>query len=147
MPCSTWSTTTAGPDSLTRRLRPAGILGLVVLGLAASGGASNPVRPSGEQKKIDYLIGEVKRSTATFLRNGDEHKAPQAAAHLSRKLRYAGKRVQSARDFIVGIATKSETSGKAYEIRWPDGRRQPLAEWLRSRLAAYENAKTAPTPR
>lgn len=109
--------------------------------------AADPVRPLEEQKKIDYLIGEVKRSTARFLRNGDEHTAPRAAAHLARKLRFAGKRVQSARDFIVGIATKSETSGRVYEIRWPDGRRQPLAEWLRSRLAAYENAKTPPPPR
>jgi hypothetical protein len=129
---------------VTRRFRSAGILGLVLLGLAARGWAADPVRPLGEQKKIDYLIGEVKRSTATFLRNGAEHKAPQAAAHLARKLRYAGKRVQSARDFIGGIATKSETSGKPYEIRWPDGRRQPLAEWLRSRLAAYESTKTPP---
>ena len=129
---------------MTRRFRPAWILGLVLLGLTARAWAADPVRPLEEQKKIDYLIGEVKGSTATFLRNGAEHKAPQAAAHLARKLRYAGKRVQSARDFIVGIATKSETSGKAYEIRWPNGRRQALADWLRSRLAAYEKSKTPP---
>jgi uncharacterized protein DUF5329 len=129
-----------------RRLRLAGVLSIVLAGLAARAGAANPVRPLEEQKKIDYLIGEVKRSTATFLRNGAEHTATRAASHLARKLRFAGERVQTARDFIVGIASKSETSGKIYEIRWPGGRRQPLAEWLRSRLAAYEKSRT-PAPR
>lgn len=128
-------------------LRLAGALASVLLGIAAVSGAANPVRPLGEQNRIDYLIGEVKRSAAVFLRNDAEHTAVRAASHLARKLRYAGKRVQTAEEFIAGIATKSETSGKIYEIRWPKGRRQPLAEWLRSRLAAYEKARTPPPPR
>ena len=132
---------------MSRRLPLAGVLGLVLLCVASRGGAADSVRPVEEQNRIDYLIGEVKRSTATFLRNGAEHTGARAASHLARKLRYAGKRVQTARDFIVGIATKSETSGKIYEIRWPDGRRQPLGEWLRSRLAAYEKTRTPTPPR
>lgn len=131
---------------MNRRLRLAGVLSVVLVALAAQARGASPVRPLEEQSKIDYLIGEVKRSTATFLRNGAEHTATRAASHLARKLRFAGKRVQTARDFIAGIASKSETTGKIYEIRWPDGRRQPLAEWLRSRLSAYEKARTPLPP-
>ncbi|MDQ5857028.1 MAG: DUF5329 domain-containing protein [Acidobacteriota bacterium] len=116
----------------------AALLGLVLGGVGAPASAASAVRPVEEQNRIDYLLGQVKTSSATFLRNGGEHKASRAASHLSRKLRFAGKRVQTVREFIVGIASKSEESGKPYEIRWPDGRRQRLAEWLTARLAVYE---------
>jgi hypothetical protein len=101
-----------------------------------------PVRPAAEQSKIDYLLGEVKNAKATFLRNGREHTPARAAAHLARKLKFAGRRVQTVRDFIVGIATRSSDSGKIYEVRWPDGRKQPLGDWLMKQLVEYE--KRAP---
>lgn len=126
-----------------RRSILAAAAGLLLASGVAPSSAASAIRPVDEQNKIDYLIGQVKSSTATFLRNGGEHTSTRAASHLARKLRYAGKRVQTARDFIVGIATKSETSGKPYEIRWPDGRRQLLAEWLTARLAAYEKEHPA----
>lgn len=122
---------------MTRSLRIAACLGLALAGFSAPVSAAS-VRPVEEQTRIDYLVGEVKRSSATFLRNGREHTASRAAAHLARKLRFAGRRVQTARQFITGIASRSEESGKPYEIRWPDGRRQRLGEWLTARLAAYE---------
>jgi hypothetical protein len=109
------------------------------IGVAASaGGAAKPIRPVAEQTKIDFLLGEVRNSPAIFIRNGKEYPASRAASHLLSKLNFAGKRVQNARQFIVGIASHSEASGKPYEIRWPDGRRQPLAEWLLERLDLYE---------
>jgi len=123
------------------------LVALTLAGRGAPASAASAVRPAHEQKKIEYLIGQVKGSSATFLRNGGEHTASRAASHLERKLRYAGKRVQTARDFIVGIASKSQTSGKPYEIRWPDGRRQRLAEWLTARLAVYEKEHPPPSPR
>ena len=122
---------------MSRSVRTAALIGLLLAGFER-GSAASSVRPVAEQSKIDYLIGQVKASPATFLRNGAEHKASRAASHLARKLRFAGKRVQTAREFIVGIATKSEESGKPYEIRWPDGRRERLAEWLTARLLVYE---------
>ncbi len=109
---------------------------LVALAVPLRAGA--PVRPVAEQTKIDFLLGEVKASPAIFLRNGREYPGSRAASHLSTKLKFAGRRVQSARQFIVGIASHSEESGKPYEIRWPDGRREPLAEWFLERLEFYE---------
>ena len=134
---------------MPRSVRLASLVALVAFasGPCAPLSAATTVRPVPEQNKIDYLIGEVKRSPATFLRNGADHTGIRAAAHLARKLRFAGNRVQTARDFIVGIASNSETSGKPYEIRWPDGRRQPLAEWLTARLALYEKEHPATASR
>ena len=111
----------------------------MILILALAGPAvAKPARPVAEQTKIDFLIGEVKGSPAIFIRNGTEYPADRAASHLARKLKFAGRRVQTVRQFIVGIASHSEESGKPYEIRWPDGRRQPLSEWLFERLEFYE---------
>jgi uncharacterized protein DUF5329 len=105
-----------------------------------------PTRPAVEQARIEYLIGEVKNSPAIFIRNGREYGAERAAAHLERKLRFAGRRVQTVRQFIVGIASRSEESGRPYELRWPDGRRQPLSEWLLEKLEHYEKERHPATP-
>ncbi|HEX7253588.1 MAG TPA: DUF5329 family protein, partial [Thermoanaerobaculia bacterium] len=84
----------------------------------------------------------VKGSDAVFIRNGSEYSGEKAAAHLKSKLLFAGKRVQTAREFIVGVASRSETSGQPYEIRTKDGVRRPLEKWLLERLAVFEKGKT-----
>ena len=113
--------------------------------LPARNAVALPTRPAPEQTKIEFLIGEVKNSPAIFIRNGREYGAERAAAHLERKLRFAGRRVQTVRQFIVGIASRSEESGKPYEIRWPDGHRQPLSEWLLEKLERYEKERPSTT--
>jgi hypothetical protein len=105
---------------------------LVALPLAAA------KRPAVEQVKIDWLLSEVERSDATFLRNGAEFDGRKAASHLRTKLFWAGKRVRTARDFIVGVCSRSEASGKPYEVRFKDGTRRPLETWLSGRLDAFE---------
>ena len=95
-------------------------------------------RPAAEQAAIDWLISQVKVSEAVFIRNGVEYNGEKAAAHLKSKLFFAGKRVQTARQFIVGVASRSETSGKPYEIRDKDGVQQPLEKWLLEKLATFE---------
>ncbi len=122
---------------MAREPRAAAIL-VLASALASPGFAARLVRPGGEQTKIDYLVGEVRNSPAIFLRNGREYPADRAASHLARKLKFAGKRVQTARDFVLGIASRSEETGTPYEIRWPDGKRRPLSEWLFERLEFYE---------
>jgi uncharacterized protein DUF5329 len=97
-------------------------------------------RPTAEQEAIDWLLSEVRRSDAVFIRNGAEYDGEKASAHLKSKLFWAGNRVQTARDFIAGIATHSEASGRPYEIRTKDGLRGPLAKWLAERLDVFEKA-------
>jgi hypothetical protein len=110
---------------------------LAALPLAAA------TRPTGEQEAIDWLLSEVRRSDSVFIRNGAEYDGEKAAAHLKSKLFWAGKRVQTAHDFIVGVATHSEASGKPYEIRAKDGKPEPLQKWLFERLDVFEKAARA----
>ncbi len=110
---------------------------------AYSRGAS---RPAQEQAKIDWLLLEVGNSKAIFVRNGKEYDASKAVSHLKTKLLFAGKRVQTARQFIVGVASRSSESGKPYEIRLPDGKQRPMEVWLLERLAVYEKGAAAQRP-
>ncbi|HEX9689325.1 MAG TPA: DUF5329 family protein [Thermoanaerobaculia bacterium] len=113
--------------------------GALVLTLTVPvGAAARSIRPVTEQTKIDFLLGEVRSSKAKFLRNGKANGGDRAASHLAWKLRFAGRRVQTVRQFIVGVASHSEETRMAYQVRWPDGRVQPLSEWLLERVDFYE---------
>jgi hypothetical protein len=111
-------------------------LGLAGLSLTASLWAAT--RPAAEQERIDWLLAEIRGSDAVFVRNDKEYDGKQAASHLKSKLWWAGKRVQTAREFISGVATHSEESGKPYEIKRRDGTREPLEKWLTLRLSVFE---------
>jgi hypothetical protein len=119
---------------------------VVALLLAKQGLAASPVRPLAEQAKIDFLLEEVKKSDDVFVRNGREYSGARASGHLATKLRFAGRRVQTATDFVLGIASKSEETGKLYEVRTREGHREPLRDWLLARLQLHEKARPNPTP-
>ncbi|HSX59803.1 MAG TPA: DUF5329 family protein [Tahibacter sp.] len=102
-------------------------------------GIVQAARPDAEQKKIDYLIAELQRlDGATFIRNGSEYSAAKAADHLRTKLRHAGDRIQTARQFIDELGTKSSMSGETYRIRFDDGRVLDSAQVLNDRLLHYK---------
>jgi hypothetical protein len=123
-------------------MRSRALLAAAFLALIGSQVAAAAARPAPEQEKIDYLLGQVRGSNAVFIRNGTEHDGAAAAAHLKSKLWWAGKRVQTARDFIVGVASHSEETGKPYEIRPRNAPVQPLRDWLLARLAEREKASS-----
>jgi hypothetical protein len=92
-----------------------------------------------EAEKIDRLIAAIESlEGATFLRNGDEHAAADAAEHLRRKRSAGGDDVATAESCLEHAATRSSLSGKDYEIRFADGRVVRLADFLRERLRALE---------
>jgi len=95
-------------------------------------------RPEEEQEKIDWLLAEMKNADAIFIRNGKEYSGDRAASHVKSKLWFAGKLVQTVREFIVGVASFSEETGRPYEICRKDGTQEPLEKWLLERLAVYE---------
>src|SRR6266542_7081959 len=119
--------------------------GLIALFLVAAH-AVGVSRPAAEQTKIDWLLAEVENSKATFIRNGKEYDGAKAVAHLKTKLFFAGRRVQTVRQFIVGVASHSEETGKPYEIRLSDGKQEPMQLWLMERLLVYEKGAAAQKP-
>jgi hypothetical protein len=126
------------------RVRRLGIAVLVLFGSVQATLAAS--RPSAEQATIDWLLVEIGNSKATFIRNGKEYDASKAVSHLKTKLLFAGRRVQTARQFIVGVASHSEETGKPYEILQTDGKREPMVTWLLERLAVYEKGEAARKP-
>ena len=95
-----------------------------------------PVAPAlSEAQKIEALIAAVEHLPgAVFIRNGTEYDAAKAAAHLRRKLDYAGKKVKTADQFIQHLATGSSMTGKPYKIRFADGRTVDSASFFREQL-------------
>jgi hypothetical protein len=125
------------------RSRAAATLAVSLLA-AHPGQAAGPPRPLTEQAKIEFLLGEVKKSDDAFFRNGKQYSGSRASSHLATKLRFAGKRVQTATDFVLGIASKSEETGKLYEVLTREGHREPLRDWLLARLQLHEKAHPPP---
>src|SRR4249919_3516937 len=59
-----------------------------------------------EAAKIQALISSIEQlKGAVFIRNGTEYDGAKAAAHLRKKLDYAGSRVKTAEQFIDVLAT------------------------------------------
>lgn len=91
-----------------------------------------------ETKKIEMLISRVEASGGIFVRNGSEHSATAAGAHMRLKYSRAGSLIKTAEQFIEYVATKSSITGRPYLIKFPDGREYKSAVWLRARLAEIE---------
>ena len=109
---------------------------------APAGGAAAALT---EEQKIERLIAHVEGlRDCIFIRNGDEHAPPDAAAHMRRKLGAQRSSVRTVDDFIRLCATKSSVSGDAYMIEFPDGRKVQCAVYLREQVAALTAPGSAP---
>lgn len=81
--------------------------------------AAHAAPPAAE---IESLLAYVRAlEGATFIRNGAEHSAPEAASHLRMKWEKQRAKVRTAEDFITLCASKSSMSGERYQIRFNDG--------------------------
>ena len=97
--------------------------------------------PLTEEQKIDALIHSIEvLPDAQFIRNGDAHDGKTAAEHLQRKRKSAGDRIKTASDFIMYCASRSSTSGKAYQIRFANGETVEAEVFLRAELKRIEAA-------
>ena len=103
-------------------------------------------RPPAEQKKIDWLIDQVGRTNAVFIRNGTSYDAAKAVSHLKFKLFMAGSRVQTVKDFVEGVASSSSETGQPYLIHLRGAATPiPMHDWLTAKLAEYEKGLPAST--
>ncbi len=91
-----------------------------------------------EKIKIRYLIEAIRRSSLTFIRNGDSHKGAEAAAHLLWKYSQTEARVKTARDFIEGVASQSMPSGNQYLLKLSENKTYPLRDVLYNELERLE---------
>jgi hypothetical protein len=88
-----------------------------------------------EDARITALIQSVEKlKGSTFIRNGKEYDAAEAADHLRLKLKNAGERVKTAEDFIAGCASQSSFSGKKYRIRPAGGEEMDAEKFFRQKL-------------
>ncbi|MCF7787017.1 MAG: DUF5329 domain-containing protein [Prosthecobacter sp.] len=91
--------------------------------------------PAVEKAKIEALISHIEGlENATFVRNGSDYSAANAAKFLRAKWARHEKEVKTAADFIAKVASASGTSGKSYMIRFNDGKETPCGDYLTAQL-------------
>ena len=85
-------------------------------------------------QEIDLLIQRVESmTTRTFIRNGNESSADEAARHLRDKYGYFRGEIRTAEDFIRLCGTRSEMTKKPYLVK-TGSTVQPSAEVLTEEL-------------
>ncbi len=88
-----------------------------------------------EKAKIEALISKIQGlENASFVRNGSDYSAANAAKFLRAKWDRHAKEVKTAADFIAKVASASGTSGKPYMIRFNDGKETPCGDYLTDQL-------------
>lgn len=95
--------------------------------------------PPAEKQLIEALIknvGELK--DAKFIRNGSAYEPATAVKFLRGKWDANKNEVKTVRDFIDKVATKSDTSGKPYLMRFKDGKEIPSRDFLLAELKKLE---------
>ena len=95
-----------------------------------------------ETKQIELLLARIETmQNVVFIRNGKEYSSQKAADHLRLKWKKAGRRVETAEDFIELCGSRSSISGKPYKIRLPDGRIEDSGVILKELLKEIERSK------
>ena len=103
--------------------------------LAAVAALAQATPSASEQKLIDTLILRVSNmKTMTFMRNGDEHNAADAAKHMQAKFDHFKDEIVTAEDFIDRCASRSEVTGKPYQVKLSNGVVKDAKEFLTAEL-------------
>src|SRR4051812_7042033 len=75
-----------------------------------------------EPQKTERLLKLIENSDMQFIRNGKVYNGSAARKHLERKLRYAGDKITTARQFIHYIASQSSFTGRSYYVHFKNGK-------------------------
>ena len=81
------------------------------------------------EREVRLLIDAIAASHCDFNRNGRQHTAEEAAAHLELKYARAGKHIDSADEFITQLASSSSFTGKPYLMNC-EGGTLPAGDWM-----------------
>jgi hypothetical protein len=82
--------------------------------------------------------------TVTFMRNGKEHDADDAAKHMQAKFDHFKDEIATAEDFIDRCASRSEMTGKAYQVKMPNGSLKDAKEFLNAELRTLRKGAGKP---
>ena len=81
------------------------------------------------EHEVRLLIDAIAASRCDFNRNGRQHTAKEAAAHLELKYARAGKHIDSADEFITQLASSSSFTGRPYLMSC-EGDTLPAEDWM-----------------
>ena len=81
------------------------------------------------EREVRLLIDAVAASHCDFNRNGRQHTAAEAAAHLELKYARAGRHIDSADEFITQLACCISFTVMPYLMSW-QGDTLPAGEWM-----------------
>jgi len=120
-------------------LRAAIILGI----LAISASAQAKYLPEPARVEIQQLLSALENSQCEFYRNGAWHSSAMAKKHIATKLGYLEKKelISTTEEFIALAATKSSSSGEAYQVRCPGQNPEPSATWWQRQLKSLRDAR------
>ena len=92
--------------------------------------------------EVTYLIDEVAASGCTFVRNGEEYTASEAADHLRMKAKRGKRHYDTTEEFIDNIASKSSWSGEPYSIECAGEPGATTSAWFSRALTTYRTSST-----
>ena len=81
------------------------------------------------EREVRLLIDAIAASHCDFNRNGRQHTAAEAAAHLEVKYARAGRHINSADEFITQLASSSSFTGRPYLMSC-EGDTLPAEDWM-----------------
>ena len=81
------------------------------------------------EREVRLLIDAIAASHCDFNRNGRQHTAAEAAAHLELKYARAGRHIDSADEFITQLASSSSFTGRPYLMSC-EGDILPAEDWM-----------------
>ena len=112
------------------------IIGTILYGLL-SGLVLADLAPEADAE-VQFLLQFVSGSGCTFIRNGSEKTATDAADHLRLKYRRGKRYVDSAEQFIDRLASESSWTGKKYTVNCA-GQVSESGIWLHQALNEYRS--------
>jgi hypothetical protein len=126
--------------------RTAAILILVLSGAATAASSAAAPTPAAA-REIAALIDHVAALEHVTVRGGPlSVGGPTAARFLRHQLTEKSAQIESAEDFIRLCATRSEQTGRTYEVAFPGGKVLPAASVLAEALKAQRARSVAPAP-
>jgi len=99
--------------------------------------------PPKQLDEINYLLNFISNSHCILNRNGSDHDAYDAVAHIEKKYEHFLDEIKTTEDFIKYSATKSLLSGDYYQVKCSGKKTITTQQWLLEELKQYRAKKSS----